>query len=201
MTRKVLIADPLYNPNFQSKITSATKLGRGVTIAKFLGAYGDPTSFNFVSKASDRLKIARNLYLQAEAINVIVGNPLFSDIRLIVSEGLYQGGPDELVTNPNDKKADGRLVYYQVINKRGRIDFEKTFDVAEYWKDHIDFDKLSLDYDTYNRDESLTAQIGLEMPEATSDFNMFYLNDLETMFNGTKQSGGELVEIKEKADD
>ena len=44
----ILIVDPIYNPNLVATITSATKLGPGITIAKFLGAYGDRTPFDFV---------------------------------------------------------------------------------------------------------------------------------------------------------
>ena len=44
----ILIVDPVYNPNLVATITSATKLGPGITIAKFLGAYGDRTPFDFV---------------------------------------------------------------------------------------------------------------------------------------------------------
>ena len=44
----ILVVDPVYNPNLVATITSATKLGPGITIAKFLGAYGDRTPFDFV---------------------------------------------------------------------------------------------------------------------------------------------------------
>ena len=32
--------DPFYNPDFQEKITARTKLGPGITMAKFLGGNG-----------------------------------------------------------------------------------------------------------------------------------------------------------------
>ena len=58
----IILVDPVYNPEFQSSINSATRLAPGVTIAKFLGAYGDRTSFNHVESESTRKQIARNLY-------------------------------------------------------------------------------------------------------------------------------------------
>ena len=49
----ILVVDPVYNPNLVATITSATKLGPGITIAKFLGAYGDRTSFNHTSNTNN----------------------------------------------------------------------------------------------------------------------------------------------------
>ena len=44
----LILVDPVYNPELAPNITSDTKLGPGVTIAKFLGAYGDRTPFNHI---------------------------------------------------------------------------------------------------------------------------------------------------------
>ena len=130
----IVLVDPVYNPEFQSSINSATRLAPGVTIAKFLGAYGDRTSFNHVESESTRKQIARNLYLQSEAMRIINGNTKnFSKVRLIVSEGLYDLKSADAGNDTMTKKSDGRLVYYQVIDREGKIDLEKTFDVAEYW--------------------------------------------------------------------
>jgi len=194
----IIVVDPVFNPNKQSSISASTKLGPGVTIAKFLGAYGDRTAFNHVGSNDDRKQIARQLYLQAEMMRVIQGNiELFNDVRLIVSEGIYREGPTETLAGDTSKKNKGELVYYQVINKNGIIDFEKTFDIAEYWKDYTNFNELRLDYDTYNPDGSLTASIGIEMPTVSETFNVNFKNDVKTFFNNSLQSADELVEIKE----
>jgi hypothetical protein len=95
------------------------------------------------------------------------------------------------------KKADGRLVYYQVIDQEGKISLEKTFDVAEYLKDYIKFKTLYLDYDNYNPDGSITAQIGIEFPTTPETFDINFKGDVETYFNNHLQSKNELVEIKE----
>lgn len=195
----IILVDPSYNPNFlnASEISSATKLAPGVTIAKFLGAYGDRTPFGYIGSAVERQQIARQLYLHAELIRTINGNTdFFNDVRLIVSEGLYKGGPTETVSGDNAKKADGRIVVYQVIDQDGNIDHNKTFDVAEYWKDNVFFKKITLDFDTYNPDGSLTSQIVVEMPQVTEAFDVSFAGDIETTFNGALLSANELVEVK-----
>ena len=194
----IIVVDPVFNPNKQSSISASTKLGPGVTIAKFLGAYGDRTAFNHVGSNDDRKQIARQLYLQAEMMRVIQGNiELFNDVRLIVSEGIYREGPTETLAGDTSKKNKGELVYYQVIDKNGTIDFEKSFDIAEYWKEYTNFDELRLDYDTYNPDGSLTVSIGVLMPTVDEGFNVNFKNDVKTFFNNSLQSADELVEIKE----
>ena len=146
----MILVDPVFNPNFAGQISSATKLGPGITIAKFLGAYGDRTPFDFVGDETTRLSIARQLYLQSEMMQVINNNiELFNDVRLIVSEGIYRAGPTETLSGDCEKKNKGQLIYYQVINQEGTIDFEKTFEIAEYWKDYTTYEKIILDYDTY----------------------------------------------------
>ena len=193
----IILADPVYNPENQTTINSATKLGSGITIAKFLGAYGDRTPFNHIESLSTRKRIARNLYPHAEAMKMINESPLFEDIRLIISEGIFQ--PKNFIWTGGviDEKRFGRLVYYQVIDKEGNIDFEKTFDIAEYWKDYIEFDTLYLDYDSYNPDGSLTAQIGLKFPEIPSTFDVTMKNNIETWYNNNLMSKNELIEIRE----
>ena len=93
-----------------------------------------------------------------------------------------------------------RLVYYQVIGNDGIVDLETTFDVAEYWKDYADYGEIRLDYDSYNPDGTLTAQIGIQMPTIGEDFNVNFVKQIKTFFNGNLQSDGELVEILEYFD-
>jgi len=194
----IILVDPVYNPELQSEITSATKLAPGITMAKFLGAYGDRTPFNHVATESERKQIARNLYMHAEAMRTIIGNTShFNDIRLVVSEGIYDLQTPDESNETMKKKSDGRLVYYQVVGQNGKIDFEKTFDVAEYWKDYINFGAIYLDCDSYNPDASLTGQIGLEFPTVPSTFDISFSKKVETYFNNNLMSSNELVEIRE----
>ena len=168
-----------------------------MTIAKYLGAYGDKTPFSHIGTAEERKQIARNLYLHAEMYRTINGNTdLFNNVRLIVSEGIYKGGPLETVGGDNLKKQDGRLVVYQVIDREGKIDHSATFDVAEYWKDYCFFDKLTLDYDIYNPDGSLTSQIAIEMPEVSESFDLDFKGSVTTTYNSKLLSSKELIEVK-----
>ena len=196
-----ILIDPIYNPQFQVDINSNTKLASGITMAKFLGAYGDRTSFNHESFNFVRRQIARNLVLHAMAMKTITENPIhFNDVRLIVSEGVLDTTEPtyRFADDISEQKSKGELIYYQVIGQDGLIDFEKTFEVAEYWKDFVQFEKIILDYDEYNTDESLTASIGLLMPSIPEDFDVQFKKEVETQFNNHIQSKGELIEILPK---
>lgn len=195
----IVTFDPQYNPDKipGNQINSLTQLGVGISIAKFLGSYGNKTAFNHVTTSLERSDIARQLYLQAEFINSINGNTdLFNDVRLIVSEGIYKGGPEEsLESGLNYKKSKGILVAYQVIGRDGEIDLEKTFDVSVYWKDYRFFEKLTLDYDTYDPSGKLVSQILVEMPVIGKDHDVSFGMKVETTMNGSLLSSGELIEV------
>ena len=196
-----ILIDPIYNPQFQVDINSNTKLASGITMAKFLGAYGDRTSFNHESFNFVRRQIARNLVLHAMAIKTITENPIhFNDVRLIVSEGVLDTTEPtyRFADDISEQKSKGELIYYQVIGQNGQIDFEKTFEVAEYWKDFVEYKKIILDYDVYNTDGSLTASIGLLMPSIPESFDIAFEKKVETQFNNQLQSRGELIEILPK---
>ena len=193
-----ILPDPLYNPNNAASITSGTKLARGITIGKFLGGAGEKTNMNHITDATERLQIARQLYLQAVALNTVNTNMgKFSNKRAIVVEGLYKKGPLEFVTpnSLNDLASKGRAVVYQLINEAGVPDNASTYDLAVYWKDTILFERLILDYDRYDPDASLACHVVLVMPEIDSSFTGKFDKNLETRYNGSIQTSGELVEI------
>jgi hypothetical protein len=195
--------DPLYNPEFQKEINGRTKLAQGITISKFMGGYGDQWTINHIINRSDRLEIAKHLYMQAQAMRIAATDQgQFADLRLIVAEGWYRAGPNE-VLNPssiNYKMSQGRAVVYELIDNEGEIDLGKTFDLAVYWKDNLKFEKLILDYDIYDPDGSLNAQIILVMPELDSTWNATFKNEVETRFNNYIQ-GQELIEVKQRKQD
>ena len=196
--RQTLIVEPRFNPNLKKTITSETKLAPGITIAKFLGAYSDRTSFDHITNSPERLEIARQLVVQAQAMRSVVDCGLFDDIRLIVSEGLYRIKEDETLFDDENiyNKTVGNLVYYQVIDSKGSIDYERTYDVAAYLSDYALFDELILDYDEYNPDGTLSAQIGLLVKNVGEKFTRTFDFTLKTVYNNHLQSRGELVEIK-----
>lgn len=199
----IIVPDQNFNPNFVDTIDSGTKLAPGVSISKFLGTKGDPCSLTTIDKYKDdqdaRKQLARNLYLHAELFRSINGNvDFFKDIRLVVVEGVYRGGPTETIAGENKDKQDGKLVVYRCIDENGQIDYERTFDLAEYWKDYTQYDKLMLEYDQWAPDGKLNAQVAVLMPEVPESFDVSFGKQVETRFNGQLLSKNELLEVLEK---
>jgi len=192
----IYLADPLYNPEFSSSITSSTKLGPGVTLAKFLGSKGGRVQLEQLTV--DKKQLARNLYLHAEVIKRSGESSLLETCRLIVSEGVYKPFQGEMVTpeSYNDTRQTGRTIIYQVINRKGETDISKSFELAEYWKDYLQYDLLALDYDTYDPSGSLTTSIILTMPEVPSSFDIKFQRGVLTSYNGQLLSLNELVEVE-----
>ena len=54
---------------------------------------------------------------------------------------------------------------------------------------------LSLSYDTFNPDESLTVQLIITTPVIKNGWEVVYKNEIETRFNENVQTQGELTEI------
>ena len=197
----IYLPDAQYNPEFQEYITARVKLAPGITIAKFLGGYGDQVTLAHIETEEEKLNIAKHLYMQAQAMRTIdTHRGEFADFRLIVAEGLYRQGPNEVldVNSVNYKMTKGQAIVYELVDENGDINLEKTFDLAVFWKDNLKFEKLILDYDTYNPDGSLNAQVILVMPEISATWDVNFVNKIETRFNNFVQSTNELIEIKEK---
>jgi len=191
----IFLPDPVYNPNFQSEITSQTKLAQGVPIVKFLGAKGNRTQFERVTQ--DRFQIARNLYLHAELIKKTLGNSDFSKNRLVIAEGIYVPAGAETVSSGSisDLKQTGRAVAYELYGANGKIDFAKSFELAVFWKDYCNYDKITLDYDTFDPSGEINCQVVLTMPNVPTSFDVSFARKVETTFNTKLQSQNELVEI------
>jgi len=124
------------------------------------------------------------------------------------SGGSYGNGPDGWVAKiplyagerptpggVNDLRRTGRAIVYQLINKDGNTDPRTSFDLALFWKDYIDYDKLTLDYDTFDPNGDLTCQIVLEMPEVPPSFEVSFAYNIETTYNGELQAKNEILEI------
>jgi len=203
-----ILLDPKYNPTGK-QVTSKLKLGPGISMAKFLGARGSRTQIKKLynegfNGSPDLDQIARNLVLHAHILQSIVGNDEYQQHRLVVSEGIYEPNPKfdiagnyigERPSGILKKRRTGEAVVYQLINRDGMTDPVKTFDLAVYWKDYIGYDKLTLDYDTFDPDGSLTCQIVVETPVVPESFEVSYKYDIETRYNGELQTKNELLEI------
>ena len=197
---KQMLPDPIFNVNFSTNILAGTKLARGIPISKFLGGRGDPITMRHL-KFKERRPIARQLYLQAEAMKSIDTNEgKFKDHRFVVVEGLYKPAEGETLTpgSLNDLASKGRAVVYELVDAQGKVDVQKTFDLAIYLKDNLYYDKLILDYDTLAPDKSLNAQIIIVMPEIDETYTGVYGMKIETRFNNGVQSDKEFVEVEQK---
>lgn len=193
--------DAKYNPLFQDSITSKTKLAPGISMATFLGGVGDPVTLTHILEENERLILAKQYALHANAMKTINGAEAvdeFKDFRLQVVEGLYRPEESEeldVSDGVNYLMSKGRAVVYELIDFKGDIAVEKTFNLAIYWKDNLNFDKMILDYDNYNPDNSLNAQIILIMPEVIPPWSVTYNNKIETRYNNINQVTGELLEV------
>ncbi len=194
--RKVSIS-AVYKPD-NKVITSRTELAQGVVIGRFLGGYGDAVTFDHVIDNTKKVTIARNLLLNANANrSIMVNSDVYSEHRLVVAEGIYRKYANEGMTSlgVNDLKSKGRCVVYELHDRTGNIDLNKTFDLASWWKDSLQFEKLILSYDTFNpQGGTLTAQIILIMPELKPDYTATFNNLIETRYNNFVQSTNEIVE-------
>ena len=131
-------------------------------------------------------------------INSRTGAKRFNEFRLQVVEGLYraEAGEDlDVSDGVNYLMSRGLAVVYELIGEDGEIAVEKTYELATYWKNNLQFDKLILDYDTYNPDNSINAQIILIMPEILPPWSVKYKNDVETRYNNNVQTTNELIEV------
>lgn len=193
--------DPKFNPENQSIINARTRLAPGISMARFLGGYGDKQTMNHITNETERLNLAKQYYLQAQVIQVVSEDMSgeFADYRLTVAEGLYRPAPGEKldVGSTNYLMANGQAVVYELIDEEGNNAYEKTYDLAVYMKDNIEFEKMILDYDSYDPTGQLNAQIVVIMPKIRHPWVVTYQNKIETQFNNYVQSTNELVEILE----
>lgn len=190
------IPDPQYIITDSSIITPSTRLSDKYTLAKFLSGQGNKVTLNHIVDNTARISIARNLQQQINAINVFHDTLRFMNYRLVIIESLYQTGPGESASDIASLATNGQSVVYQVINDLGQVDLPKTFELAEYWKSFVQFDKCILDYDNYNPDGSLSAQIVLTMPNISATYEASYSNKIETRYNNKIQSSSDFIEIK-----
>lgn len=183
-------------------VTSATKLADGVPVSTFLSGSGEITNFNTTPRA-DRVKIARNLQANAHVMKWINNNrtdTTFAGYTLQVAEGYYVPSAEESpeADDIKDLATKGRAVVYELVNSTsGQVDNDKTFELAVYLKDIIQFDKLILDYDNYNPDGSINVQLIVTMPEMDESYRATFQRKIETRYNNAVQSNSDFVEVGE----
>lgn len=197
-----LTPNQLYNPELQlvdqGVIDARTQLGPSVKLGTFLGGYGEPVTMNHVTDETERVQIAKNLYLHAQFMNA-AQTFLYKNNRhnINVVEGFYKAEEGETleIDSLNYQMTKGQAVVYEVIDRNGLVSIRETFRLAEYVKDFMQFEKMILDYDTYDPSGELNVQIIMVMPEVTPQWTVSYDNKIETRYNNHVQTNGELVEI------
>ena len=190
------VPDPQYIITDDNVILPSTKLSDKISLSKFLSGRGNKVTLNHITINADKIIAARNLQQQTMAIEAFNNNLQFINYRLVVIEALYKAGPGETLDDLSTLSKNGQSTAYQVINDKGLVDLPKTFELAEYWKNSLRFEKLILDYDSYNVDKSLSAQVMVVMPNITETYEPEYKNQIETRYNNNIQSKSDLVEIK-----
>ena len=226
-TERVILADPLYNPDKHDRpITSSTKLSKSCTIAKFLGAPGSRSSLEFIPLLEDRQNLARQWYLHAWLMEGVASSKEFKDYRLQVTEGYYhpakgireEGGSNvdywrepfkkedgggcqesKVKGSPyiNELKHEGRAVVYTLYNSRGKTDYAATFDLSLYIRDTFFYDQLSLDYDMTRPDKVMSQQLIVVMPKIKKDFKAKFEMITSTYFNRQDLDGSDLIECSD----
>ena len=161
-------------------------------------------NINNLTDQTARRQLARNLQLHAYYLSLINSGVIFDQnlYTLKVERGYYNPGPSEKpsANSLNDLATKGRCVVYQLVNKAsGQVEVSKTYDLALYLKDYIFFDKLILDYDTYDPSGVMTAHIIIVTPNMPETYlNQSYINAIETRNNG-KVISSDLVDCFQPA--
>ena len=199
-----------FKNNMSGIITQNTLINHDISMGKFVG-FDDHGEFNNLINA-DKQQIAKNYFIITELMKLVSNTNHYptelENHSLIVVEGYYSpekfgiGSPNNiktevLTTNSTlDLRSKGRAVVLELRDQKGKVDKEATFQLAKMWSDVGTFDKLILDYDTYNPNGELNAQIILEVPNITSFTNIKFTRSVQTLFNNNVQSNDALVEIE-----
>ena len=205
-----VIPEGQYLSNMEGIVTTSTRINYATSLGKFVGG-NDTGDFNKLN-LQDKQQIAKNLFIHSELMKTVSSSgphpTAFEEFRLEVVEGFYAkelygiGGPGKLTAEtlePNgilDLRTKGRAVVYELVGADGKVDFEATFDLCKAWAEVGYFDKLTLDFDTYNPDGSLNAQIIVETPNVTDFSNIRFKRVVATSFNNNIQGDDILLEIK-----
>lgn len=191
-----------YNPELKTRIDRYTKLAPGITVAKFLGGYGEEHDFDDLI-LEDRIRIAKHWYLQTPLMKSVMNDVgEFHEFRLVVERGYYKAETQETITEfgLNDLARKGRVVVYELYDREGKQAQRATFRLAAWWKDSQRFEKLILNYDSYNPSNKMNVQLIVVMPElsdvdALGEFTATYAGNIETRLNNYVQSTNEFTEI------
>jgi len=176
------------------QIDKKTKLSPSVSISTFTRGYP------FASLSlEDKKQLHRNLMVHAAMYeDVLTNTGKFADFKLEVVEGVYSKDPEETLTVDGllDLQTKGRAVAYDLKNTNGDTELDKTLEAAEHLAIfHKNYDLVILDYDTYNPDGSLNAQIIVTTPNIPSGYQTVdFKRQYESRFNNNVM-GKDFIEV------
>jgi len=191
-------------------ITSKTLVTNKIPLAKFLYAND---SGRFDSLPEDvKKQLVRNYIAHGQLYKQLLSvEGKWAKHRLEVVEGFHAvekygqtgDGTAETLTADSilEKRTKGQAVVYELIGPNGKTDRDGSFELVDHWKQFGMFDKITLDYDTYDKDEELNVQIVVEVPDIPESFKVTYKGEIGTNFNNSVQSTGSVVEILSPADE
>jgi len=199
-----------FKKNMSGIITQNTLINNNTSIGKFVG-FDDHGEFNKLLNA-DKQQMAKNYFVISELMKLVSNSnhhpTELENHSLIVVEGYYapekygigslEKRQTEVLTGNStlDMRSKGRAVVFELRDQKGKVDKEATFELAKIWSDAGTFDKLILDYDTYDPSGELNAQIIIEVPDIKSYSNIKFKRNVQTLFNNNVQSNDALVEIE-----
>lgn len=180
-----------------NQINAGTLLSRSIPLGLFLEQGDIHSQFTTLL---ERQQLVRNLLPQAEIVrSVRKDQSSFADYSLEVVEGVYKPGANENITTNGikDLARQGRAVVYE-LKRNGVVDNDKTFELALWIATyHRTFDRLILDYDTYDPSGQLNAQIIITMPVIPEDYKTTFKREVLTYFNNIQQGGSnELIQFE-----
>jgi hypothetical protein len=169
----------------------STRVSAKSSMGKFLGSSTERTSLDHMQQG-ERLEVAKYLHVQA----YFADSAIFKRHRIVVDEGIYRPEKNEEIQSGSlaDLGRNGRAISYTVVNQGGSVDNAKVFDLARQWSQYAYFDKLRLDYHTYDPDGIIRARVYVELPELDDTYSGSFSGNLATYYNGSLQAP-ELVEI------
>ncbi len=136
----------------------------------------------------ERRKAAQYLYLQGMFIKMVreKSNELEGiDIKVTESINRYPAPANFF---------QGKSVTFKIVDRSGKINNKRTFDVAAYFKDIAYFDEMILSYDTCEGKDNLTSRIILTMPDIDDNWTGNFNRNISTEFNNNKLASNEFVE-------
>ena len=194
-TQTAIVPDKQYNPNNLKSVLPTTMLANGISLSQFLYGKGDAGKLDPSKSLDQKIQIMRNLYPHAEFVRRIRNDSEeFKGYNIEIVEGVYKKSDVETMTPGGilDLRTKGRAVVYELTGIDGAIDIDKTFELATWIVKNIKFEKMILDYDTFEPSGDMNVQIILIMPSIPDTYKADFAMTVETQFNN-KVQGKEIM--------